>query len=55
MLILVQHPIFILKMFYFREEPHCEAPSLVFFSFIHLDIGWVKFLSSGYDHTFDLF
>jgi hypothetical protein len=55
MLILVQHPIFILKMSYFREEPHCEAPSLVFFSFLHLDVGRVKFLRAGHRHPFDLF
>ncbi len=32
MLILVQHPIFILKMFYFREEPPVAAPKPPAFS-----------------------
>ncbi len=55
MLNLVQHPIFILKMFGFREEPHCEAPSLDLLLLLHFDIGRVKFLCAGYDHAFDLF
>ena len=55
MLILVQHPLFILKMFYFREEPHGEAPPLDLFSFLHLNISRVKFLGSGHHHPFNLF
>ena len=54
MLNLIQHLVFISKMFYPREEPRLEAlPG--FLLLLHLNIVRVEFLCAGYDHAFNLF